>query len=164
MYKVLGVPFAFLGNTINQVFLQDAVRQKNELGHAYNLTKRMVIQLTFVSVIFFGTAFFIVEDFFAFVFGEDWRISGVYAKYLIPFFMFKFIASPLTSIHTAFERQKISFTLQMIMFVLSMGSLFYAYINLWVFEHYLLLFSILMSIFYIFRIIIILKISKNNMI
>ncbi|MAZ54324.1 MAG: hypothetical protein CMP55_00760 [Flavobacteriales bacterium] len=164
MYKVLGVPFAFLGNTINQVFLQDAVRQKNELGHAYNLTKRMVIQLTFVSVIFFGTAFFIVEDFFAFVFGEDWRISGVYAKYLIPFFMFKFIASPLTSIHTAFERQKISFTLQMIMFVLSMGSLFYAYINLWVFEYYLLLFSILMSIFYIFRIIIILKISKNNMI
>ena len=164
MYKVLGVPFAFLGNTINQVFLEDAVRQKNELGHAYNLTKRMVIQLTFVSVIFFGTALYIVEDFFAFVFGEDWRISGVYAKYLIPFFMFKFIASPLTSIHTAFERQKISFTLQMIMFVLSMGSLFYAYINLWAFEHYLLLFSVLMSIFYVFRIIIILKISKNNMI
>jgi O-antigen/teichoic acid export membrane protein len=163
MYKVLAAPFAFLGNTINQVFLEDAVRQKNELGQAYKLTKRMVIQLTFVSVIFFGTAYFIVEDLFAFVFGEDWRMSGVYAKYLIPFFTFKFIASPLTSIHTAFEKQKLSFTLQLIMFVLSMGCLLYAYINLWIFEHYLMLFSVLMSIFYILRIIIILRISKNNM-
>ena len=163
MYKVLGAPFVFLGNAINQVFLEDAVRQKNESGHAYKLTKRMVIQLTFVSVIFFGTAYFIIEDLFAFVFSEDWRMSGVYAKYLIPFFMFKFIASPLTSIHTAFEKQKLSFTLQLIMFVLSMGSLLYAYINLWIFEHYLLLFSVLMSIFYIFRIAIILRISKNNM-
>ena len=163
MYKVLAAPFAFLGNTINQVFLENAVRQKNQLGQAYKLTKRMVLQLTFVSVIFFGTAYFTVEDFFAFVFGEDWRMSGVYAKYLIPFFMFKFIASPLTSIHTAFEKQKLSFTLQLIMFVLSMGSLLYAHINLWIFEHYLLLFSVLMSIFYIFRIAIILRISKNNM-
>jgi O-antigen/teichoic acid export membrane protein len=162
MYKVLATPFAFLGNTINQVFLEDAVRQKNELGQAYKLTKRMVLQLTFVSVIFFGTAYFIVEDFFAFVFGEDWRMSGVYAKYLIPFFMFKFIASPLTSIHTAFEKQKLSFTLQLIMFVLSMGSLLYAYINLLIFEHYLLLFSVLMSIFYIYRVLIILKIAKNQ--
>ena len=163
MYKVLAAPFVFLGNTINQVFLEDAVRQKNELGQAYKLTKRMVIQLALVSVIFFGTAYFIVEDFFAFVFGEDWRMSGVYAKYLIPFFVFKFIASPLTSIHTAFEKQKLSFTLQLIMFVLSMGSLLYAYINLWIFEHYLLLFSVLMSIFYIFRIAIILRISKNKL-
>ena len=162
MYKVLAAPFAFLGNTINQVFLEDAVRQKNELGQAYKLTKRMVIQLTFVSVIFFGTAYFIVEDFFAFVFGEDWRMSGFMLN-LIPFFMFKFIASPLTSIHTAFEKQKLSFTLQLIMFVLSMGSLLYAYIKLCIFEHYLLLFSVLMSIFYIFRIVIILRISKNKL-
>ena len=142
--------------------MEDAVRKKNELGHAYNLTKRMVIQLTFISVIFFGIAFFIIEDLFAFVFSEDWRMSGVYAKYLIPFFVFKFIASPLTSIHTAFEKQKLSFTLQLIMFVLSMGSLLYAHIKLWGFEQYLLLFSVLMSIFYIYRVIIILNIAKNQ--
>ena len=161
MYKVLAAPFAFLGNTINQVFLEEVVRQKNELGQAYKLTKRMVIQLTLVSILFFGGAFFIIEDLFAFVFGEDWRMSGVYAKYLIPFFMFKFIASPLTSIHTAFEKQKLSFNLQLIMFVLSMGSLLYAHIKLWGFEQYLLLFSVVMSIFYVCRVIIILNIAKN---
>ena len=163
MYKVLAAPFAFIGNSINQVFLEDAVRQKNDTGQAYTLTKRMVLQLSFISFLFFGTAFFIVEDLFAFVFGEEWKMSGLYAKYLIPFFMFKFIASPLTSIHTAFEKQKLSFTLQLIMFALSMGSIFYAHIYSWNFEQYLLLFSVLMSIFYMFRIAIILRIAKNKM-
>ena len=162
MYKVLAAPFAFIGNSINQVFLEDAVRQKNDTGHAFNLTKRMVLQLSLVSFLFFGVAFFIVEDLFAFIFGEEWKMSGVYAKYLIPFFMFKFIASPLTSIHTAFEKQKLSFTLQFIMFVISMSTIFYAYIYSYSFEQYLLLFSVLMSIFYMFRIAIILRISKNQ--
>jgi O-antigen/teichoic acid export membrane protein len=163
MYKVLAAPFAFLGNSINQVFLEDAVRQKNDTGQAFDLTKRMVLQLSLVSFLFFGLAYFIVEDLFAFIFGEEWKMSGVYAKYLIPFFMFKFIASPLTSIHTAFEKQKLSFTLQFIMFVISMGTIFYAFIYSYSFEQYLLLFSVLMSIFYMFRIAIILRISKNKM-
>jgi len=162
MYRALGTPFTFLGNSINQVFLEDAVNQRNNINQAYNLTKRMVIQLSIVSVLFFGVAYFVVEDLFAFVFGEEWRLSGVYAKCLIPFFLFKFIASPLTSIHTAFEKQKLSFILQLIMFIVSMGTISYAYFFSWNFEYYLLLFSFLMSIFYIFRIIIILRIAKNK--
>ena len=162
MYKVLAAPFAFIGNSINQVFLEDAVRQKNDTGQAYTLTKRMVLQLSFISFLFFGTAFFIVEDLFAFVFGEEWKMSGLYAKYLIPFFMFKFIASPLTSIHTAFEKQKLSFTLQLIMFILSLTVILYAFYNSFIFEKYLLLFSCIMSLFYIYRIIIILRIAKNQ--
>ncbi|MDG1916660.1 MAG: oligosaccharide flippase family protein [Flavobacteriales bacterium] len=162
MYKVLAAPFAFLGNSINQVFLEEAVRQKNDTAEAFDLTKRMVLQLSLLSFLFFGVAYFIVEDLFAFIFGEEWKMSGLYAKYLIPFFMFKFIASPLTSIHTAFEKQKLSFTLQLIMFVISMGAILYAYIYSCSFEQYLLLFSVLMSIFYIFRIAIILRISKNK--
>ncbi len=162
MYKFLAAPFAFLGNSINQVFLEEVVRQKNELGQAYKLTKRILIQLTLLSILIFGGIFFIIEDLFAFVFGEDWRMSGFYAKYLMPFFMFKFIVSPLTSIHTAFEKQKLSFNLQLIMFVLSMACLLYAHYKLLKFEQYLLLFSLLMSIFYIYRVIIILKIAKNH--
>jgi O-antigen/teichoic acid export membrane protein len=162
MYKVLAAPFAFLGNSINQVFLEEVVRQKNDTAEAFDLTKRMVLQLSLVSFLFFGVAYFVVEDLFAFIFGEEWKMSGLYAKYLIPFFMFKFIASPLTSIHTAFEKQKLSFTLQLIMFVISLGAILYAYIYSCSFEQYLLLFSVLMSIFYIFRIAIILRISKNK--
>lgn len=162
MNKVLSVPFVFIGNSIQQVFLEDAVRQKQKKSNAYQLTKRMVLQLGTLSFLGFGGAFFIIEDGFAFIFGEDWRISGLYAKCLLPFFMFKFIASPLTIIHTAFEKQKLSFVLQLIMFVLSLFAIVFAYYNSLAFESYLFLFSCLMSLFYIYRIIVILRIAKNQ--
>ena len=145
-----------------QVFLEDAVRQKQQQSNAYQLTKRMVLQLGVLSLIGFGGSYFIIEDCFAFVFGEEWRVSGIYAKCLMPFFMFKFIASPLTIIHTAFEKQKLSFALQLIMFVLSLAAILYAYYNNYAFESYLVLFSAVMSLFYIYRIIVILKIAKNQ--
>jgi 4-hydroxybenzoate polyprenyltransferase len=70
--------------------------------------------------------------------------------------------SPLTSIHTAFEKQKWSFYLQLLMFVLSLASIFLAYFNEWSFVNYLFLFGAVMSVFYFFRIIIVLKIAKNK--
>jgi len=162
MYRVMAAPFAFLGNSISQVFLEEVSRQKQEVGNAYALTKRLMIQLSFISVLSYGLSYFFLEDLFAFVYGEEWRMSGVIAKCLIPFFIFKFIVSPLTSIHTAFEKQKWSFYLQLLMFVLSLASIFLAYFNEWSFVNYLFLFGAVMSVFYFFRIIIVLKIAKNK--
>ena len=162
MYRVMAAPFAFLGNSINQVFLEEASRQKQDNGNAYSLTRRLIYQLAIVSVLFYGLSYFFVEDLFAIIYGEEWRMSGVIAKCLLPFFIFKFIASPLTSLHTAFEKQKWSFYLQILMFVLSLASIFFAYLNEWSFVNYLYLFGAVMSVFYFFRIIIILKIAKNN--
>jgi len=41
--------------------------------------------------------FVIVEDLFALVFGEEWRVAGNYAQVLIPMMFVKFISSPLSS-------------------------------------------------------------------
>ena len=162
MNKVMGTPFAFLGNSINQVFLEHVARQKREIGNAFKVTKQILIQLSILSLFSFGLVAFFMEDLFAFVFGEEWRLSGTYAVCLIPYFILKFIVSPLTSIHTAFEKQKLGFKLQLLMFVLSMISIFIAYFNNWNFINYLHLFSTLLSFFYILRMIIILRISKNT--
>ena len=42
----MAAPFAFLGNSISQVFLEEVSRQKQEVGNAYALTKRLMIQLS----------------------------------------------------------------------------------------------------------------------
>ncbi|MGC6490964.1 MAG: lipopolysaccharide biosynthesis protein [Flavobacteriales bacterium] len=161
MMKVMGTPFAFLGNSVNQVFLEHVARQKRETGNAFKITKQILIQLTILSVFSYGIAAFFMEDLFAFIFGEEWRLSGVYGVCLIPYFILKFIVSPLTSIHTAFEKQKLGFKLQILMFILSLTSIVFAYLHHWTFINYLHLFSALLSIFYILRMIIILRISKN---
>lgn len=159
--KVMGAPFAFLGNSINQAFLEHISHKKNERGKAFLMTKRILIQLSILSIVSFGLTAFFMEDLFAFVFGEEWRLSGKYAVCLVPYFILKFIVSPLTSIHTAFEKQKLGFKLQLLMFALSIISILLAFINHWTFINYLHLFSTLLSVFYVLRMIIILRISKN---
>ena len=44
------------------------------------------------------------------------RVAGVYAKYLMPMFILKFVVSPLTNVHSVYEKQKLSLLLQLLMF------------------------------------------------
>ena len=48
-----------------------------------------------------------MEDLFAFVFGEPWRIAGEYAQIVIPFFFAQFIISSISSTETIMEKQNI---------------------------------------------------------
>jgi O-antigen/teichoic acid export membrane protein len=105
--------------------------------------------------------FFISEDLFSFVFGQEWRVAGVYAKYLIPMFILKFVVSPLTNVHSVYEKQKLSLLLQLLMFFLSLISIAIVYFLHLSFIHFLILYSSFLSVFYVFRFIIILKISKK---
>lgn len=159
MNKVLSAPFSFIGNSISQAFLKEI---SNDTKTAYVVTKSILYKLLLIALFGYGISFFFIEDLFQFIYGDQWRLAGTFAKYLIPYFIFKFIASPLTSIHTAFEKQRLSLLLQFIMFVLSVGILFYSYFMKLDFEQFLLSFSVLLSLFYIVRILIIINISKSN--
>ena len=159
MNKVMSAPFGFIGNSISQAFLKEISDSKKNV---YDVTKSILLKLVLISFIGYGLSFLLLEDFFQFVYGENWRVAGTFAKYLTPFFIFKFIASPLTSIHTAFEKQRLSFLLQILMFLVSVGSLSYSYISELNFEQFLFLFSVLMSLYYILRILIVINISKKS--
>ena len=140
----MSAPFGFIGNSISQAFLKEISDSKKNV---YDVTKSILLKLVLISFIGYGLSFLLLEDFFQFVYGENWRVAGTFAKYLTPFFIFKFIASPLTSIHTAFEKQRLSFLLQILMFLVSVGSLSYSYISELNFEQFLFLFSVLMSLY-----------------
>ena len=160
MNKVMLAPFTFIGNSISQTYLREISESKD--ANSYLLTKNVVLKLLIVSVLGYGLSYFFIEDLFEFVYGEKWRLAGTFAKYLIPFFILKFVASPLTSIHTAFQKQKLSLILQFILFALSVGTLIYCHYSNYSFEFFLKMFSVIMSAFYFFRVLVILNISKNN--
>ena len=159
MSKVMLAPFTFIGNSISQTYLKEIT---SGTENSYKISRNIILKLLGISVLGYGFSFFFIEDLFHFVYGEQWRMAGTFAKYLIPYFILKFVASPLTSIHTAFEKQKLSLTLQLVMFLLSIGALFFCYYYNFSFEFFLKVFSISLSVFYFFRILIILNISKNK--
>jgi O-antigen/teichoic acid export membrane protein len=105
--RVLGIPSALIGGAIGQVFFQEATKEKQQTGRAINSFNSTVKKLIIIGVPSFGILFFIVEDLFTFVFGEEWRLAGTYAQIIVPLYLMRFISSTVSSINTVFEKQKI---------------------------------------------------------
>jgi len=118
--RVLGMPMTLMGNAIGQVFLQKATIEKKETGLAKNIFNSTIKKLIIISLPVFIVIYLTVEDVFAFVFGADWEISGVYAKIMIPFFLIRFISSPLSNITTVFEKQKSGLLINIILLISSL--------------------------------------------
>lgn len=104
--RVLSMPSALIGGSIGQVFFQHATKEKQQTGKAINSFNSTVKKLIMIGLPSFGLLFFIVEDLFAFVFGEEWRVAGGYAKIVIPLFFIRFISSTVSVTNIIFEHQK----------------------------------------------------------
>ncbi len=160
--KLLGMPSSFIGNSIGQVYFQQATIEKQETGSSIETFRSTLRKLFLISFPFFLILYFIVEDLFAFVFGEEWRVAGVYAKLLIPFFCISFVSSPLAITLTIYERQKSSFVINIILIISSVGVILLCHYMNTNFEKFLEIFSIIMSINYLSFIFYYIKIAKGE--
>ncbi|MDA9284270.1 oligosaccharide flippase family protein [Flavobacteriaceae bacterium] len=94
--RMLGLPMQLIGGAISQVFQQKATEDYNALGNFKNVFNKTFKTLSLISlpgllvIIIFG------PQLFAFVFGEEWKESGVFAQILIFMFVLKLIVSPLS--------------------------------------------------------------------
>jgi O-antigen/teichoic acid export membrane protein len=104
--RLLGAPSTLIGESIGAVFFQEATKEKQQTGRAIKSFNSTIKKLTILGLLFFGGLFFIVEDLFAFVFGEEWRIAGVYAQIIIPLFFVRFIIGTIGIMNTVFLKNK----------------------------------------------------------
>ena len=126
--RVLAMPASLVGTSIGQVFFQQATKEKHTTGKSINSLKTTTKKLLIIGLPSFGLLFFIVEDLFALVFGEEWRIAGTYAKILIPMFFIRFISSPTSGIYDIFNKMKIELIWKIIL-MLGIISLLYIFRN-----------------------------------
>jgi O-antigen/teichoic acid export membrane protein len=111
--KVLAMPTALIGGSISQVFFQEAITEKHQTGKAIKTFNSTVKKLIIIGLPSFGALFFVVEDLFAFAFGEEWRIAGIYAQIVIPLFLIRFIVSPITLTAIVFEKTALDLFFQL---------------------------------------------------
>ena len=105
--RVLGLPSSLIGTSIGRVFIHEASKEKQNTGKAIQTFKSTMKKLILIGLPIFAFLFMIVEDLFAFVFGEPWRIAGEYAQIVIPFFFVQFIISSISSTETIMEKQNL---------------------------------------------------------
>ncbi len=153
--RILGMPSALIGRSIGQVFFQEATKEKQQTGKSINTFNSTVKKLVIIGLPSFGILFFIVEDLFAFIFGEEWRIAGIYAQIVIPLFFIRFISSTVSGILIVFERQKNELYINILLIITSFSLIMF----LDNFNDFLYCFSIIMSIYYSMFLIYYYKIS-----
>ena len=122
--RILGLPSSLIGGSIGQVFYQEATQEKHRSGRAIKIYKKTFKKLLILGSLFFGILYFSVEELFTFVFGQDWRIAGIYAQAVIPLFFIRFIYVSLSAIYDIFDGLKIEFLWQVFYFLGVMGLIY----------------------------------------
>jgi O-antigen/teichoic acid export membrane protein len=147
--RVLGMPSALIGSSIGQVFFQQATKEKQQTGKAINAFNATVKKLIIIGLPSFGLLFFIVEDLFAFVFGEEWRIAGEYARILIPYMFVNFIVGTISIVNIVFEKVLYGLYINLILLGIIISILLMSKYFQFNFKILLINLSMLLSIVYI---------------
>jgi O-antigen/teichoic acid export membrane protein len=104
--RLLFAPSAMIGSAVGQVFYQKASETYLKTGNIRQLTLKVLITLACISLPFFLIVALWGDSLFAWFLGEDYRIAGVYGKYLVPYLFFSFITSPVSQIPLIVNKQK----------------------------------------------------------
>ncbi len=108
-YSMLRMPLMLAGLAISQVYFQRCSDQFNRGEDIMPLVLKSVKILTLISIIPFGLIFFFGDELFVFVFSEAWRSSGELSQIMSLWFMFNFIASPISFLPLILGKQKAFF-------------------------------------------------------
>lgn len=123
--RTLSVPSTFVGNSLGEVFKQQASDDIRKDGTCRPLIRKTIFKLCLVSVVpFFGLWYF-TPVLFKIIYGEDWLIAGEMAQLLVPMFFIRFISMPVSSIILLRNRPEIDFWWQITFLALSIGGLAY---------------------------------------
>ncbi|MGV3763835.1 lipopolysaccharide biosynthesis protein [Parapedobacter sp.] len=115
-YRYLNMPLSLISSNMGQLFYQicaDCYKENKPATKEFISTFK---KLLVICVPVFAVLYFVIEDLFAIVFGEEWRVAGTYSKILLPLFLIRTVFGPLSMINPAFERQGIAIMLQIFLF------------------------------------------------
>lgn len=104
--RVLQAPFNLIGYSIGQIFLQEAAHQYHEGKNIQPLIKKSILRTAVVALPIVIILVITGPDIFAFVFGDQWRESGQFARILAPWFFLDFIRTPISQVPVIIEKQR----------------------------------------------------------
>lgn len=113
-FAILKLPLGIIGQSFGQVFMNRCAEMVNKGQSIVSLVKKTTGILFLLSLVPFTILFFFGEPLFAFVFGEEWGVSGTYAAIMSPWLMMNFILSPVSGMPLVLGRQKEVFLIGLI--------------------------------------------------
>ncbi len=157
--RTLQAPFNLIGYAIGQVFYQQASEDYHAGKNIQHLVKKSMVRAGLISLPIVIVLIATGPSLFAFVFGEQWRQSGVFAQILAPWFLLDFIKTPLSQIPVLLGKQKQWFALSIVGNILMIAAMVYGGIYLGTVMGTIVCFSVVESAYLLFVLLWIVRIS-----
>lgn len=122
--RMLMIPTALIGVSMGQIILQRFSAAYNKKAGILKLFMGLISLNIAISIPFFIIIYFWGPVIFGFIFGEEWVLSGIYAKKLILSTCIFFIVSPFGQVLIAIKKIKINSLWEVMKFFI-IGSLFF---------------------------------------
>ncbi|GJM28472.1 MAG: polysaccharide biosynthesis protein [Cyclobacteriaceae bacterium] len=108
--SLINAPTQLLGVAIAQVFFQRASETyHSNLNELRSFTRKFFKRLIYIAVVPFSLIVVYGDVLFAFVFGENWQLAGVFAGYLSVMAYATFISTSISSLLRVFRLEKLQF-------------------------------------------------------
>lgn len=147
--RVLKAPVALVGNATEQVYLGELSElTRTDPGQMVGLFDDTSKKLFFVGLIPALLAFALGPWAFEFIFGEGWRMAGVYVRILSPMLLIRFVASPLSQTLNVLEKQHVLMVWEGLRLVLIVGVFGGGYLFSWTDTQTMMAFSGVASVAY----------------
>ena len=150
--RMLAIPSAFIAYSVGQVLLQKITELVNNKQKILGELKKVFLLLLAMALPFVAIILLFATPIFEVAFGKEWAISGLYSKYLVVFYALGFLISPLSQVLISLQKFKINAIWKIGRFIIVIPLFFISFNEI---DNYLLSYSILGSISYLFYFIII---------
>jgi O-antigen/teichoic acid export membrane protein len=104
--RILQAPLNVIGSSFTAVFYKEVSEKINRQERISKLLRTTMGTLAMISFPVFLVLFIAGPALFSFVFGEQWREAGVYARIMCPWLFLNFIASPVSHLPVILSRQR----------------------------------------------------------
>lgn len=162
--RIIISPSGLISGAIGDVFRQEASNAFIKNGNAKEVFEKTFRRLLIISILPFFLGYFIIEDTFTWILGNDWVMAGHYAKTMMPMFFLQFIVSPLSVMFVVAEKQKYDLVMQFFLFFGCSASFLIGHYLGWNETEAIQLFTIVYCIKYLIEFLLAYKFSKGNMV
>lgn len=159
--KVISLPLSFLGNSIGDVYRQQASRDFIENGNSKRIYIKTLKLLSFLSLIGFLLIVTLSPTFFSFILGKQWEFSGELVQITGLFIMIQFISSPLSFMILIAGKHQYDFVWQLFLIAFTGGSFYFGHLHQYSIKETLAIYSVSLSILYLLNIFISYKFSEK---
>lgn len=124
--QIMAIPMKLIGGAVSQVYLanaKDEIQKGTIKGYTVSLLKDLIKYGVSILILIGVISPFVVQ----YIFGNDWSYVGILISYMIPWFIFQLLSSPISMIMHIMGKQKEILLLTVFGFFLKIGALYVQY-------------------------------------